>query len=224
MKLKKITSILAIALTITATSTVFGQGVYAAEKSNASVQHQQTKNNKEKSCRMLDKYVIVQADGTFALKIPDNIKKQIPSSILSRAEAGMKNTNKLIKEGKLVSNSNKTVSSPGEKLLLAQDEEEKNQEKIVHHWDGSFDVYLNSGDANRLANLTGPEAVGEGLIGVLSDIEGANPYIDIIAGATYLQSYEISYANADGNGIILYYTWEDGDAYSGYVFSGVVSQ
>lgn len=46
MKLKKITSIIAIALTIVATSTTFGQGVYAAEKSTTSASTSVSKSNK----------------------------------------------------------------------------------------------------------------------------------------------------------------------------------
>ncbi|WP_026887170.1 hypothetical protein [Clostridium beijerinckii] len=59
MKLKKITTIMAIALTIAATSTTFGQAVYAAENSNISASTSVSKSNK------IDSNTVITEDNIY---------------------------------------------------------------------------------------------------------------------------------------------------------------
>jgi hypothetical protein len=219
------------------TSTLIGGTVASAttvatksstlSKSSISVQKEQAK--KDLSYRdTLTKYVTVQADGTFSLNVPDNVKEKVPATILSKMEKGMKDTNTLIKKGELKADANtKTASSKSNNSLKASyaiedDESYTNQEKIVRHWDGSFDLYLNSGDANRLA---GKLTKGAGISGVLAVIPGIGTYLSIATVCLYgYCAGDISEANADGNGVIISYVWMDGDAYSGYVYGGASPQ
>ncbi len=217
---KKLLTIVAVCALIT--SSISSGALAATTQSTKNSTSVQAKKAYASYRDTLTKYVSVQADGTFSLNVPENIKKKIPANVLSKMEKGMEYTNTLIKKGELKANAiNKTASPTSANSYSILEDDEVNQEKIVRHWNGDFDLYLNSSDANKLANTL--QGTGSSL-DFLSRIPGVSTVVGLLSDLSSLQGSEIGYANSDGNGVIIYYTWSDGDAYSGYVYSGVVSQ
>jgi len=98
MKFKKITSIMAIALTIVATSSTLGQGVYAAEKPNTNIQQQA--QSMQDSIKLIEsKYLIHNNDGTSS--ISPKAKNVIPADNLKQITNGMNAINAEIKANNL---------------------------------------------------------------------------------------------------------------------------
>lgn len=154
----------------------------------------------------LTKYVSVQADGTFALNAPSDVKDKIPSSTLKRIEDGMKTTNSLIKSGELKVNPNtKKAIKYSDNIVI---DSASGEDKIEFNWDHSeMDIYLNSANATRFAADLNDGAYG---IGALTSIFGGGA-VGVLTGAIMgISGDAVSRANADGNGVILNYIMVDG--------------
>lgn len=156
----------------------------------------------------LTKYVSVQADGTFELNAPSNVKDKIPSSVLKSIEDGMTTTNSLIKSGELKANPNTKkaigIKNSGKIMLYSA----SGEDKVVFNWDHSeMDIYLNSANAARFsADLSN----GSYAIGVITAALGGG-MAGVLAGAIVgVSGNEVAKANADGNGVILNYIMVDG--------------
>jgi hypothetical protein len=188
-------------------------------KNNISILQKQTRSQKDKyidARKSLTKYVTRLSDGTFELNAPKNLEKQINPTILSQIKAGMNRTNILIRQGSLKSNEDRTVFTSKDTYNV-----QNGVTKVEHYWDGSYDIYLDSGDATRVASELGG---GVALTQILNKIPGIGAAADVVGAVTGITAAEIAYANADSNGVIISYVWMDGDAYSGYIFSGASSQ
>jgi len=154
----------------------------------------------------LTNYVSVQADGTFALNAPSNVKNTIPSSILKSIEDGMTATNSLIKSGELKANPNtKKAIKNSSKIVI---DSVSGEDKVEFNWDHSeMDIYLNSKNAARFAAKLGNEAIA---VGVLTSIFGSTLAGVLVGAAVGVNANEVSDANAEGNGVILSYIMVDG--------------
>lgn len=133
MKFKKITSILAIALAIVATSTTFGQGVYAAEKPSIPIE-QQTQSIQDSIKLIESKYLIHNDDGTSSI-LPE-AKKVIPSKNLKQITEGMKEVNSYIKNN-----------------ILTVKKSSNGEFKIIPAKTDNDGMRLDSVDASHLSNF-----------------------------------------------------------------------
>jgi hypothetical protein len=167
--------------------------------------------------KTLTKYVNRLSDGTFKLNSPNDVKEKIDQNILSEIEAGMNKTNTLIRKGELKSNSNMTVSQFEDNDYRAQG----GVTKVEHYWDGSYDIYISGDDVNT---VLGELAIGVGFETALGAIPGLGSGAALAAAYGGITGGAMQVANKNNSGIIVSYVYMDGDAYSGYVLSGISTQ
>lgn len=118
----------------------------------------QTNNNIEESIMELEKYLSLTEEGTIFFDTNEALKDGFSEEIVMAVEKNIANMNKLALEGlaQIDNSFTATIYFPSTRA--------NGESKIITHWYGTTEIYLNSDEADAFVNTMRVQA------GVISDI------------------------------------------------------